>query len=86
MAYNFPPDVETLVKQQMHIGAYQSEDDLLRDALHALDEQRNAVVDEDAVVVDGIRRGLADLKGGRSMPLEQFDAEFRARHKISRDA
>ena len=85
MAYQFPPDVEKLVKQQIVTGAYQSEDDLLRDALQALDEQRNAVIDEDPVVIDGVRCGLADLKAGRCQPLGEFDADFRARQKIPRD-
>jgi Arc/MetJ-type ribon-helix-helix transcriptional regulator len=86
MAYQFPPDVEKLVKQQMITGAYQSEDDLLRDALHALEVQKVALIEEDAVVIDGVRRGLADLNAGRSQPLVEFDAEFRSRHKIPRDA
>jgi Arc/MetJ-type ribon-helix-helix transcriptional regulator len=80
MSYQFPPDVETLVKEQMHIGAYQSEDDLLRDALHALGERRNAVIGEDGEVIGGIRRGLSDLKAGRTMPLGDFDAAFRESH------
>ena len=85
MAYQFPADVEKLVKRQMIAGEYQSEDDLLRDALQALEEQRSAVVDEDQVVIDGIRRGLADLNAGRCQPLDEFDAEFRSRQKIPRD-
>ena len=83
MPYQFPPDVEKLVKQQMVNGEYRSEDDLLRDALQALDSQRNVIIDADPVVVDGIRRGLDDLKSGRFQPLGEFDAEFRARHGIS---
>jgi Arc/MetJ-type ribon-helix-helix transcriptional regulator len=85
MAYQFPADVEKLVKRQMIAGEYQSEDDLLRDALQALEEQRSAVVDEDQVVIDGIRRGLADLNAGRCQALDAFDAEFRSRQKIPRD-
>jgi Arc/MetJ-type ribon-helix-helix transcriptional regulator len=85
MPYQFPPDVEKLVKQQMVTGAYSSEDDLLRDALHALDSQRNAIIDADPMVIDGIRRGLDDLKSGRFQPLDEFDAEFRARHGIADD-
>ena len=85
MPYQFPPDVEKLFKQQMVTGAYSSEDDLLRDALQALDSQRNAIIDADPVVIDGIRRGLDDLKSGRFQPLDEFDAEFRARRGIASD-
>jgi hypothetical protein len=33
MSYQFPPDVDQLVKEQMGLGQYSSEDDLLCDAL-----------------------------------------------------
>jgi len=38
MAYEFPPDVERLVNDRMAGGRYSSHDELLRDALRALDE------------------------------------------------
>lgn len=56
MTYQLPSDVEQLVKQYMASGAYASEDDVLRDALGALDRielekaakwnQRNALATE----------------------------------------
>jgi antitoxin ParD1/3/4 len=86
MAYQFPPDVEKLLQEQMAVGDYRSEDDVLRDALKALYERRRAVLEEDPAVVEGIRRGLADMKAGRSRPFEEFNAEFRAKRNIPRDA
>ena len=85
MAHKFPPDLEQLIKDQMVAGNYPCEDDLLRDALRTLDERRHTLVEEDPLVVDGIRRGLADMKQGRSMPLGDFDAQFRAKNCISDD-
>ncbi|MBI2827541.1 MAG: hypothetical protein HYX69_22940 [Planctomycetia bacterium] len=38
MSYQFPPDVDQLVKDRMAHGGYLSEDDVLRDALRALEE------------------------------------------------
>jgi antitoxin ParD1/3/4 len=38
MAYQFPPDVEQLVKDRMSQGGYSSADEVLRDALRALEE------------------------------------------------
>lgn len=70
----------------MAVGNYGSEDDVLRDALRALYEQRRAVLEEDRTVVEGIRRGLADMQAGRSRPFEELDAEFRAKRNIPRDA
>ncbi len=38
MAYQFPPDVEQLVRDRMAHGGYTSQDEVLRDALRALEE------------------------------------------------
>ena len=72
--------------EQMSAGNYESADDLLRDALLALREQRNVLVEEeDPATIEGIRRGLADLAAGRVREFAEFDAEFRAKHNISDD-
>jgi Arc/MetJ-type ribon-helix-helix transcriptional regulator len=85
MGYQFPPDVEKLLREQMATGEYRSEDDLLRDALKALDQQRQTVFEEDPLVVEGVRRGLADMEAGRSRPFDEFDTEFRALKDIPKD-
>lgn len=85
MHYPFPPELAELVKKQMASGNYRSEDDLLRDALKALDEQRCSLLEEDLDVLQGIERGIADMKAGRSRPLAEFDADFRGRHSMPRD-
>lgn len=75
MAYPFPPDVEELVRKQMESGDFASEDDLLREALRIFDHVR-----EDLAAIEA---GLADAAAGRVRPIEEFDREFRARHKIT---
>ena len=35
-----------------------------------------------AQAVEGIRRGLDEANRGEGMPLREFDAQFRAKHKI----
>ena len=52
-----PPDLDQQVKQYIASGHYQSEADVLRDALRALAEERS--------VRDDIRQGLEDLDAGR---------------------
>jgi putative addiction module CopG family antidote len=42
MAYAFPPDLEKLVGERMASGEYESEDELLLHALHALEAVENA--------------------------------------------
>lgn len=64
-------------------GRYISEDELLRDALRALQDQDRAVGVEDPVVVEGIRRGLDQMDQGLGRPFNEFDAEFKAERKIS---
>lgn len=85
MGYKFPPDIEKLVSDQMIAGRYPCEDDLIRDALRTLDETRHAVLEEDQLVIEGIRRGLSDVKAGRTVPLHDFDSQFRAQNNISSD-
>lgn len=82
MSYQFPADIETLVRQQMAAGNYRSEDDLLREALHALESQRQMVVYEDPEVIAGVQRGLDEMRRGFGRPFEEYDAELRARHNI----
>ena len=68
MAYQFPPDVDKLVRERMATGNYASEDELLRNALLALSEE-----EEDLAAV---REAVAELKGGdEGVPLDEaFDA------------
>ena len=39
MSYQFPPDIDQRVKARMTDGAYQSEDDVLREAMDALEQR-----------------------------------------------
>lgn len=73
MSYQFPPDVEALIKQQMASGEYQSEDELLADALRALAE-RNAEV-------AAINQAIDDMEAGDTgRPLDEVAGEIRGRH------
>jgi len=75
MAYQFPPDVEELVRKQMQSGAFASEDDLLREALRTFNHVRDDLA--------AIEAGLADAHAGRARPIEEFDRDFRARNGIT---
>ncbi|MCA9214861.1 MAG: hypothetical protein KDB27_17440 [Planctomycetales bacterium] len=73
MAYQFPPNIDRLVKEQMASGEYESEDDLLADALRAL-ATRNADL---AAVHEAIR----DMEAGDvGRPLTEVADEIRAWH------
>ena len=72
-----PPDLDQQVKHHLASGRYQTEDDVLRDALRALAEEQN--------VLDDIRQGMEDLDAGRGRSLEDIDADLRQKHNIPQD-
>lgn len=71
MAYQFPPDVQQLIREAVAFGGYATEDDLLREALHAL-IQRN---EETAA----LQAGINDMNAGRYRLVREVDAEIRNR-------
>ena len=78
MAIALTPELERLVREKLASGKYESQEDVLRAALRALDEQEE--------IVAGIQEGYDDLQAGRYKTLEEADAEFRSKHNISHDA
>ena len=78
MAIALTPELDRLVQEKLASGKYVSQEDVLRAALQALDEQEE--------IVAGIQEGYDDLQAGRYKTLEESDAEFRSRHNLSRDA
>ncbi len=69
----------------MATGDYQSEDDLLRDALKALEDYRQMLVNDKPEVLAGIQRGLHEMRQGLGRPFADFDAELRVKHAIRDD-
>lgn len=83
MDYEFPPDVAKLIDAHLATGVYSSKDDVLRNALAALAERQNPIIDEDSAVIDGVRRGLDQMARGLGRPFVEFDSEFQKRHGSS---
>jgi Arc/MetJ-type ribon-helix-helix transcriptional regulator len=77
MAYQFPSDLVQRIQAFLLIGEYASEDDVLRAALGALEQQQQDLV--------AIEAGVRDMEAGRYRPFSEIDAEFRAKHSIRRD-
>jgi Arc/MetJ-type ribon-helix-helix transcriptional regulator len=75
MPYSFPPDLQTLVGEQMASSKYASEEELLRSALHALAEEEQDL--------DAVRESLAEWRAGDSGALleDAFDA-IRGKHGL----
>ncbi|MFO7906787.1 MAG: ribbon-helix-helix domain-containing protein [Planctomycetota bacterium] len=76
MSYQFPPDIEELVRERMATGHYGSEDEVLRDALRALSEEA-----EDLAAV---KQAIDDWRAGdEGVPVDKaFDA-LRKKHGLS---
>ena len=68
------PDIRQSLAQELALGQYTDEQDVLRHALSALAEQRETIA--------GIRRGVADIEAGRYESLEDYEREFRRRHNL----
>jgi hypothetical protein len=67
MSFDIPVDLQPFVAEQLRLGQFASEQDLMAEALRMLKAER-----EDAV--EGILLGLADAAAGRVQPLaEVFD-------------
>ena len=79
MAYSFPPDVKLLIDSRMASGKYATEDELLRDALDALDAE--------ATELEAIQAAITDWRAGDpGVPLDEAFDQIRHRHNIPTDA
>jgi len=68
--YHFPADLQQHIQSRLSAGGYSSEEDLLRDALRALDEE-----EEDLLA---IREAVAEWRAGdQGLPLKDAFKEIR---------
>jgi Arc/MetJ-type ribon-helix-helix transcriptional regulator len=82
MGYQFPPDVEKLVRGHMAAGGYASEDEVLREALLAFGElvrSPEEVGEEYRQTVAAVEAGVADANAGRMRPLRDIIDEARGK-------
>lgn len=78
MSLTIPADVQQRVNALLVTGRYGSEEEILRAAVAALEEQNADVT--------AIQSGIDDRENGRYRPFADFDAEFRQRNQIEKDA
>lgn len=74
MSYSFPPEIDRLFRDRLSSGLYSSEDEVLLEAMLALQDRDEALA--------GAREGLADMEAGRTRSLEEVDTEIRKKHGI----
>jgi Arc/MetJ-type ribon-helix-helix transcriptional regulator len=73
-----PADVQERVNALLGTGRYASEEEILRAAMAALEDQNADLA--------AIQSGINDMENGRYRPFADFDAEFRKRNQIENDA
>ncbi|REK17730.1 MAG: hypothetical protein DWQ37_05675 [Planctomycetota bacterium] len=82
MAYQFPPDLAERIQQQIATGAYASADDVLRDALGALEqfeqEKRTRWHERNRLAVEQSEQGL-------SKPLDDARVLARLRERLAQE-
>lgn len=76
MSYTFPSDIQLLLAKHFSLGNYASEDDVLRDAFRALEDQ--------SATMEDIRAGIAEMEAGQGSSLEDVEARLRQKFSIPR--
>lgn len=79
MTLEIPSDLQPFINEQLELGAYVSEQEIVIDALRLLKADR-----EDSL--EGIRLGLADAAAGRVQPLANAFADLRSEFSLKREA
>jgi putative addiction module CopG family antidote len=74
MTAHLPADLEQFVKAKVQSGRFTSSDEAITEAVRLLRQREEA---EEARVLEGISRGLEDMRAGRTQPLEETFADIR---------
>jgi Arc/MetJ-type ribon-helix-helix transcriptional regulator len=80
MSYQFPADVEKLVRDHMAAGGYASEDEVLREALRLFGQfvhSPEEAGEEYRQAIAAVHEGVADAEAGRMRPLRDVIDEAR---------
>ncbi len=82
MAYQLPPDIDHRVQAYLGAGGYQSEDDVLRTALDALEEREQEKLhrwdDRNRIAIEQSQHGL-------SKPLDDEAVIARLRARLAKE-
>jgi antitoxin ParD1/3/4 len=62
------PEIEALIQQRLHSGAFESVEDVLFDALEIQRERESWLLENKEAINSKIERGLAQLDRGEGIP------------------
>jgi Arc/MetJ-type ribon-helix-helix transcriptional regulator len=77
-------ETQKLLADHVFFGGYANADDLIRDALDALDANEQAIVDLDADALAAIAEGESQADRGEGRPLSEVREDLRQRFKLDR--
>ena len=83
MTTQLPADLEQFVQAKVLSGRFASHDEVIAAGVRLLRQQEEA---EEFRVVEGIRRGLEDMHGGRGRPAEEVLADIRREFNLPTEA
>ena len=76
---DLPPDLEVAIRRRLESGAYESDLDVIRAGLEALERQEEEKAQRLAELEAALARGIADADAGRVYPAEEVFRELRER-------
>jgi putative addiction module CopG family antidote len=79
MNTQLPADVEQFIEAKVKSDRFTSSDEVLTAAVRLLRQQEEA---EEARVLAGIRKGLDDVRAGRTQPVAEAFADIRRELKL----
>lgn len=82
MAYEFPTDIRDRLKARLDDGVYQSEDDVIRDAMDALDQMEREKLTRWS---EHNQLAMEQSKQGLSKPLDDEKVLARLRERLAKE-
>jgi len=72
------PEIEALIQQRLHSGAFESVEDVLFDAMEIQGEREAWLQENEEAINAKIKRGLAQLDRGEGLPGDGLRARLEA--------
>lgn len=72
------PEIEALIEQRLHSGAFKTVEEVILDALEVQREREAWLLENKDAIHEKIERGLAQLDRGEGVPADDLRARLKA--------
>ena len=79
MSYQFPPDLEQRIRAQLETGEFETEEDVLREALDTLEKRQRGLKELRQMV----QEADDDIAAGRVSPFDAEETKRAVRERLS---